>query len=461
MKTTIAAVICLILFILCACAAPADAPFPPQTAAPTRAPLPGPALTATPPDTEPETYAAVASAPLTGADREPSDATGAADPLALPLCGRLGRTVGCDLGAMRGGDAATVTLDLSLGGTETLVTSTQLAGVDWDISADRAPTTTAVGAAMPLTVPTATDLVLQASAPQHVVAGQPFPYTYTITNRGAADATGVTFQYPLPPATTLSAYAPGLPHCEGQDDTFTCYLSHPDSGEPLTFTLVITGHLGQPMVMYLDQLTPGWPACVMLKESEQLHVLNCDLGVLKHGQVSRVRLRLIAGGVVARTMTHTAFVSANEAEENDLDNTNTSTVTVKVRADLALGAALGPVGAGKTLSYTLTVTNTGPSDANEALLSAALPRGTELLSVVAAQGRACQQEPGGDLVCDLGRLDSGNAIPVTITITLDQSLPPGVTRTLTHSARVEAKQPDPDPTNNEVTGAIPVGDGEN
>jgi uncharacterized repeat protein (TIGR01451 family) len=229
----------------------------------------------------------------------------------------------------------------------------------------------------------------------------------------------------------------------------------------LTFTLVITGHLGQPMVMYLDQLTPGWPACVMLKESEQLRVLNCDLGVLKRGQASRVRLHLIAGGVVARTMANVAFVGANEVEENDLDNTNTSTVTVQVRADLALGAVIGSASTGKTLSYTLTVTNTGPSDANEALLSAALPRGTELLSVVAAQGRTCQQESSDALACDLGRLDSGNAIPVTITVALDQSLPPGVTRTLTHSASVEAKQPDPDPTNNEVTESIPVGDGEN
>jgi uncharacterized repeat protein (TIGR01451 family) len=48
---------------------------------------------------------------------------------AQPVCGRQGRDAGCDLGTLQAGDAATVTLDLSAGGSETLITGTQLAGV--------------------------------------------------------------------------------------------------------------------------------------------------------------------------------------------------------------------------------------------------------------------------------------------------------------------------------------------
>jgi len=48
---------------------------------------------------------------------------------AAPVCGRQERDVGCDLGRLEAGDAVTVTLDLSVGGTEALITGTQLAGI--------------------------------------------------------------------------------------------------------------------------------------------------------------------------------------------------------------------------------------------------------------------------------------------------------------------------------------------
>ena len=60
---------------------------------------------------------------------------------AQPVCGRQGRSVSCDVGDsleatnLRASDAVTVTLDLSVGGTETLITGTQLAGVTLDLSA--------------------------------------------------------------------------------------------------------------------------------------------------------------------------------------------------------------------------------------------------------------------------------------------------------------------------------------
>jgi uncharacterized repeat protein (TIGR01451 family) len=53
---------------------------------------------------------------------------------AQPLCQRAGRHVSCDLGDLQGGDTATIGLDLSIGGSETVISSTQLAGVRVDLS---------------------------------------------------------------------------------------------------------------------------------------------------------------------------------------------------------------------------------------------------------------------------------------------------------------------------------------
>ncbi|MDY7076284.1 MAG: DUF11 domain-containing protein, partial [Chloroflexota bacterium] len=438
---------------------------------------------------------------------------------AQPVCGRQERSTSCEVGDLWAGDEVTVTLDLYMGGTETLITDTQLAGVTWDMSVptcaigqdsaqpyvtchltrlqsgadaqmrigvdagdwttgtlvhtatvvanetdtnhsnNRATFTMTVGAPVSVTImPTTTDLVVQADGPSSVVAGRPFTYTLTITNRGMLDATGVSFENVVPLATTLDAYAPALPLCEQRDETLTCTLRDPDSGETITFTLVITGHAGEPMKMGLDALMPGWPSCTVLKERTYLHIVQCELGVLKPGQATHVQLALTARGVQERTLVNTASVSANEAEMNPLDNTNATTITVQVRADLSVWSAIsGPAVAGETLSYTLAVANAGPSDAASVVLADTLPPGTSLVSAAPSQGDDCRIDTSTNTVsCNLARLNKGETATVTIVVAIDESLTPASVETITHSARVVAEQADPNLGNNELTESIPV-----
>jgi uncharacterized repeat protein (TIGR01451 family) len=312
---------------------------------------------------------------------------------AQPVCGRLGRNLSCDLGDLQGSDAASVTLDLSVGGTEMPITDMELAEVTLDLSLptcairqdaaqphvrcrldnlqpganaqvrigvgvaarvtgslvhtvtvaanesdanlsnNRTISTMQIGAAVTPT-PITTDLILQADGPSSVIAGQPFTYTYTITNRGALDATGVRFEDVVPPDTNLFAYAPALPLCEQRGDVLTCYLRDLDTNETLTVTLVITGHTGQPMKIGLDPLMPGWPTCFVVKERTWQHVVHCELGALKPGQATRVQLVLVAIGVQGRMTANTASVSANEADLNPLDNTHTTTITVQTETSV-------------------------------------------------------------------------------------------------------------------------------
>jgi uncharacterized repeat protein (TIGR01451 family) len=455
---------------------------------------------------------------------------------AQPVCGRQERSVRCDVGELWPGDTAAVILDLSVGGTETSITGTQLAGVTWDLSAptcaigqdsaqphvtcrlanlqpganarmrigvgvdagitgtlahtatvatneadpnrsnnratltmtagpSTSPPSAALGTGRTGTaISTTTDLVLQADGPSSVIAGQPFTYTFTITNQGGLDATGVRFEDVLPLATTLDAYAPGLPVCEQQGDALTCALRDLDSGEIITFTLVITGNAGQPMILEPDALMPGWPTCSVLKERTYLHILNCEFGVLKPSQATHAQLVLTAGGVRERETVNAASVRANEAELNPLDNTNTTTITVQTRADLSVRSAVsGPAVAGKTLSYTLTVANAGPSDASDVVLADTLPMGTQLVSAVPSLGGNCRTEREATstdtVMCTLARLGGGERTTVTIVVEVDRSLTPARARTIVHSARVVAEQRDPNPSNNRLTQTIPVSDG--
>lgn len=312
---------------------------------------------------------------------------------AEPVCARQQRSLRCEVGDLWAGDAATVTLDLSVGGTETPITGTQLAGVAWDVSAptcelnrdgtpphvtcrlsklqpgaearvrigvgveasitgtlihtatvtasevdadhtdNRTTFTMTVAPAVVTIVPSATDLVLEAEGPSTVTAGQPFTYTYTITNRGTLDATGVWLEDIVPSDLNLVAYAPGPPLCEQQGDVFTCSLRDPDSDQSATFTLVITGYDEQPVAMSLDPLSPGWPICSVIKERTWLHVVQCELGTLGPGQATRVELVFVAIGVRERTTANTASLHVDEVDANPADNTSTATITIQVGAE--------------------------------------------------------------------------------------------------------------------------------
>jgi uncharacterized repeat protein (TIGR01451 family) len=438
-----------------------------------------------------------------------------------PLCGQQGRVVSCDLGYVEGRSAATVTLDLTVSDTVALMSDPRLPGValklsaptcaidqdhthpyvvcrldrlapgaearvrigvdadgqitgrsvhtatvaahetDVDQSNNHTTITMAIRSAAPpdgKPIPTSTDLVLRGGGPGRAIAGQPFTYTFTITNQGQLDASGVIFHDDLPPGAVLSGVAPGLPLCHLRRDAFSCYLRAADSGETFTFTLAITGTGGQPMSVEIDPLAPGWPVCILTKEAGKIHRVDCSLGALPGGAAARVDLVVVAEGVLERTMSNTAAVYATEPEQNVLDNTATTTTSVQVAADLALQSVVsGPAIAGKTLDYVLTLTNTGPSDAVGVILADTLPQHTTLVTTTTSHGDGCSYDaPANTIACDLDRLGGGETATITVTVAVDRSLTPALTEAIAHFASVVADQTDPDPGNNQVRQSIPV-----
>ena len=72
-------------------------------------------------------------------------------------------------------------------------------------------------------------------------------------------------------------------------------------------------------------------------------------------------------------------------------------------ADLMVGSmgAPDPVGAGQTLTYTVTVANLGPSTAFSVVVTDLLPQGLTLLGT---SGGPCAEDPSGVPTCSLGTI---------------------------------------------------------
>ncbi len=110
-----------------------------------------------------------------------------------------------------------------------------------------------------------------------------------------------------------------------------------------------------------------------------------------------------------------------------------------------------PVTPGTTLSYTLTVTNHGPSDASHVMLTDTLP--PETIFVASTPGDPTCTEVAGVVTCDLGDLSFGESTVVEI----DVEVVPSATGVLSNEASVSGDGPDPDPGNNGTVEETTVG----
>jgi len=107
-----------------------------------------------------------------------------------------------------------------------------------------------------------------------------------------------------------------------------------------------------------------------------------------------------------------------------------------------------PVVLGRSLTYTITVTNTGPNNATDVALTNALATNATLVSVATSQG-SCTNE-AGLIRCNLGTVTPGVPLDVTVVIA------PHAVGTVTSRAGVTRGEPDADLSNNQATAVTAV-----
>jgi uncharacterized repeat protein (TIGR01451 family) len=138
-------------------------------------------------------------------------------------------------------------------------------------------------------------------------------------------------------------------------------------------------------------------------------------------------------------------------DSRGLQSSNAASVDIQATApsaDLAVvksGPSTGHVG--QPITYTITVTNKGPSTANGVTVTDTMPKNTGFGSVSSSQG-TCAPKPHSRLVvCNVGNMANGSTVTVSLT------LKPTTRGSFTNTASVSLTSPT-DPVSGNNTSSV-------
>jgi uncharacterized repeat protein (TIGR01451 family) len=222
------------------------------------------------------------------------------------------------------------------------------------------------------------------------------------------------------------------------------------AGNNLTYTVTVSnaGPSDAQNVVVTDTLPAGVTFVSTNGCAEDPNgVPTCGLGNIAAGGSAQYTITVTVDSSTTGTITNSATVASDTTDLNGGNDTATEQTTVNTEADLSIAKmdTDDPVLAGSNLIYTLTVTNNGPSDAQNVVVTDTLPGGTAYVS----NTDSCIEGPAGTLTCTLGVIPDGDCVSFDVTVDVDPSLPDGTM--LFNMASVSSDTTDPVPVNNTVT----------
>ena len=198
------------------------------------------------------------------------------------------------------------------------------------------------------------------------------------------------------------------------------------AGEVLTYTLTVTNH--GPLQAQGVAVTENLPDGVTFGSTagcaeDPNGVPTCSLGDIEVSAYKTFTVVLtVDSSTITNPITNEVVVSADSTDihpSNDVATEDTSVVTEAdlevVKTDLA-----DPVNAGEPLTYTVTVTNHGPSQAQNVVVAETLPSGVTFSSTT-----GCAEDPTGVPTCSLAEIDISASKTFTVVVTVDSSTASG------------------------------------
>ncbi len=226
---------------------------------------------------------------------------------------------------------------------------------------------------------------------------------------------------------------------------------------PATGPFTVTDQLTNPLPSGIGSVTAtgtGWSCGTAAPVSCQRTVAGDTLASGASFPVITLGYSVAASVLDGSTVSSTATVSARTQDPNPA-NSVTGTATVRAAADLAISNTLASpqLVAGAPASYTLAISNLGPSyAAGPITVTDPLPAGASFVSA-SGTGWSCDPIPAGavgaSLHCTLPGPVAVGAVPPALSVTV--GIPSGQTGPVSHTATVSSPTTDPSPAGNAAT----------
>ena len=185
--------------------------------------------------------------------------------------------------------------------------------------------------------------------------------------------------------------------------------------------------------------------------TEAAGTVTCELGTLAPGQSIEKTITADLDPAFTGTLSNTATVGSSTADPTPANNTSTAETPVVPRSDLSImkEAAPDPIVPGTPATYTLTITNNGPSTATGVSVSDPMPTGLTATSATPTLGEC---SVAANVTCAVGTLPVG----ATATIIIQADVASNVTSSITNTASVTGTNADPDASDDADTTTTPV-----
>jgi len=263
-------------------------------------------------------------------------------------------------------------------------------------SADTNPNNDSFSA--PTTISANADVAIVKSGPASANAGNNITYTITVTNNGPSTASSVSWTDTLPAGTTF------VSEMQTSGPTFTC-----TTGATISCSIASMAPSAVAVFSVVVQTSPAIPNNT--------------------------------------TLSNTASVVSTTPDNTAGNNSSTVNTTISASADVAVvKTAPAAAVAGSNVTYTITVTNNGPSNASSVTLTDTLPAGTTFVSENQSSGPAFTCTTGATISCSIATLNAGATAVFSVTVNFSGALPNGTT--VTNTATVSSTTADSNPGNN-------------
>lgn len=222
------------------------------------------------------------------------------------------------------------------------------------------------------------------------------------------------------------------------------------AGSEIVYTITVTNNGASNAHSIEVTDTPPMGLTFVKNEGDCTTAFPCAVGTLAPAATATITSTFAIAADFTGTIENTAAVTTTATETMAGDESAKATTNVTASSDLSVTItdAPDPANVGDDVTYTVEVSNAGPSDAAKVVVDL-----TASMGLTAKSTNGCEEDPNGTPSCGLGTIKAGEKSSFTVVATADAA------GTYTMDASAKSDATDVDMMNNSASAETTINDG--